>query len=111
MHLDRLELTHFRCFSKQILTLSPHFNVFVGKNGSGKTAILEAIYYLGFGKSFRTHLIRRVIQRDQPHFSVFGKIELANQEGDPLQQHLSLWNWMEDNMQNNLLMMSKELVI
>lgn len=90
MHLDRLELTHFRCFSKQILTLSPHFNVFVGKNGSGKTAILEAIYYLGFGKSFRTHLIRRVIQRDQSHFSVFGKVELTPQEGDPLQQHLSL---------------------
>lgn len=44
----------FRRFSRFELACSPHINWLVGANGSGKTSILEGIYLLSRGKSFRT---------------------------------------------------------
>lgn len=46
------------------LYLSGNFSVFYGENGAGKTSILEAIYYLFTGKSFRTNLATRIINHD-----------------------------------------------
>lgn len=74
MSIEYLELTHFRCFSGYRLELSSGFNLFVGQNGSGKTSLLEALYYLGNGKSFKTHLPRRLIQHEQTAFSLFGRV-------------------------------------
>ena len=68
-------MRHFRCFNEKSLFLSPGFNCFMGENGSGKTSILEAIYYLGLGKSFRTHLVRRIVSRDEQAFSLFGRFK------------------------------------
>ncbi len=74
MSIESLEIAHFRCFSTHKLHLSPGFNLFVGQNGSGKTSLLEAVYYLGRAKSFKTHLPRRLIQRDQAAFSLFARV-------------------------------------
>ena len=73
-------MRHFRCFNEKSLSLSPGFNCFMGRNGSGKTSILEAIYYLGLGKSFRTHLMRRIVSRDERAFSLFGQFKPAKTE-------------------------------
>jgi energy-coupling factor transporter ATP-binding protein EcfA2 len=43
MRIDRLELTNFRCFERATFTFAPGFNVLVGDNGAGKTAVLEAL--------------------------------------------------------------------
>lgn len=43
LHIRSLKLENFRCFEKLSLTLHPRLNVFFGENGSGKSAILEAI--------------------------------------------------------------------
>ena len=43
MKLDKLRITNFRCFESLEIPLQPDVNVFVGVNGSGKTAILDAI--------------------------------------------------------------------
>jgi DNA replication and repair protein RecF len=40
--------------------LSPHISVFVGKNGQGKTSLLEATYLLGHHRSFRTSRVSEV---------------------------------------------------
>lgn len=50
-----LELQNFRNhLQTAFLAESSGIHVFLGANGSGKTSILEAIYYLGHGRSFRT---------------------------------------------------------
>ena len=43
MRIDQLELTNFRCFEHRVFEFSPGFNVLVGENGTGKTAVLDAI--------------------------------------------------------------------
>jgi predicted ATP-binding protein involved in virulence len=49
MQINKLVLENFRCFEHLELDLHPRINVFVGVNGSGKTAILEAIKYVVIG--------------------------------------------------------------
>lgn len=43
MRIDRLEVENFRCFEKAEFEFSPHFNLLVGINGSGKTSLLMAV--------------------------------------------------------------------
>ena len=43
MKLDKVEITYFRCFESLKIPLQPDVNVFVGVNGPGKSAILDAI--------------------------------------------------------------------
>jgi DNA replication and repair protein RecF len=52
--LESLQLRDFRCFAEAGLTLDPQLTLVTGPNGAGKSSILEAIYLLGRGRSFRT---------------------------------------------------------
>lgn len=52
--LERLSARHFRIFRELDVGFTAGVNVFEGRNGSGKTSLLEMIYLLGTGKSFRT---------------------------------------------------------
>ena len=53
MNLEKLYLRSFRNYSHEKLTFEPGVNLIVGANAQGKTNLLEAIAYLGSGKSFR----------------------------------------------------------
>ena len=66
MHLNTLNVSSLRNISQADLILSPQLNIIYGDNGSGKTSLLEAIYLLGYGRSFRTHTARPIIQ-DSAH--------------------------------------------
>jgi DNA replication and repair protein RecF len=73
MTLTRLKVTNFRNIAQTDLFLSPRCNLFIGENGSGKTSLLEALYYLGHGRSFRTHLASRIIRYEQLALVVHGQ--------------------------------------
>jgi DNA replication and repair protein RecF len=51
MHLEKLQLINFKNYGEVRLDLSSKINVLVGKNGSGKTNLLDAIHYLSLTKS------------------------------------------------------------
>ena len=53
MHVSRLHLHQFRSHEDAVFDFDPHVTAIIGPNGSGKTNILEAIYTLCMGKSFR----------------------------------------------------------
>ena len=53
MQLNELTLRNFRNYENLELTLDPGVNLIIGNNAQGKTNLLEAIGYLGSGKSFR----------------------------------------------------------
>jgi DNA replication and repair protein RecF len=71
MHIDQFIIHQFRNIKSLTIEPEPGINVFYGQNGSGKTSILEAIYFLAFGRSFRTHLLPRIVQHECDSFSVF----------------------------------------
>ena len=53
MKILNLKLLNFRNYEKLSLDFDPKKNLIIGKNGMGKTNIVEAIYVLAFTKSFR----------------------------------------------------------
>ena len=62
MRLNSLQLINFRNYDNLHLNFEKNINLLVGKNGQGKTNIVEAIYMLSFGKSFRTNKDKEVIK-------------------------------------------------
>ena len=54
MYIKRVELTNFRNYDSQKFSFTPGINVFFGENGTGKTNILESIYWTAMARSFRT---------------------------------------------------------
>ena len=53
-YFKNIQLNNFRNFDEFQLEFSDKCNVLFGKNGYGKTNLLESIYLSSFGKSFRT---------------------------------------------------------
>jgi DNA replication and repair protein RecF len=53
MHLKNLNLKNFRLFKEKKISFDEKVSLIIGPNASGKTNILEAIYLLATGKSFR----------------------------------------------------------
>lgn len=82
MQLERLNIEKFRNFSSSQLELSARINVICGPNGSGKTSLLEAIYCLGFGRSFRTHNIKQVVQDGAEAFTLFAQLASIDNNED-----------------------------
>jgi DNA replication and repair protein RecF len=58
-----------------VLELDSRFTLISGPNASGKTSLLEAIYVLGRGRSFRTRRLEHLIRRGSERFIVFGEVE------------------------------------
>ncbi len=54
MHIEKIHLRNYRNYETLTLDFSPKINVFIGENAQGKTNLLEAIYFMAVGKSFRT---------------------------------------------------------
>jgi DNA replication and repair protein RecF len=73
MGLRRLQVTDFRCLQAVEVPLDSRFTLISGANGSGKTSVLEAIYLLGRGRSFRTRRLDTLIRRGSARFIVFGE--------------------------------------
>lgn len=64
MILKKLYINQFRNYEQSELSFSENVNVLYGENGSGKTNILEAIYMLGRGISFRSNYEKELINDD-----------------------------------------------
>src|SRR5690349_17240692 len=75
MALAELRIENLRCVESASLDFSPELNLIAGENGAGKTSILEAIFLLGRGRSFRTRTSERLIRYGQPHLTVFGRTD------------------------------------
>ena len=54
MFLNRLSLLNYKNIAEASLTFSPNINCLIGRNGAGKTNVLDAIYFLSFCHSAHT---------------------------------------------------------
>jgi DNA replication and repair protein RecF len=82
LRITRLRLVSFRNFASEQLTFAPGTNLLVGPNGQGKTNLLESIYLLGYGRSFRTSSPRDCIRHGDQAAAAWGTVEHGALERD-----------------------------
>ena len=74
MSLERLSLEDFRCVARAELDCDPRCNLITGENASGKTSLLEAIFFLGRGRSFRSARNELLIRHGASQFSLVARV-------------------------------------
>ncbi len=75
MPLRRVNIKNLRNVVEATLQPSARINIIYGKNGSGKTSILEAINVLGLGRSFRSYRPKPIINYDANSLVLFAEID------------------------------------
>ena len=80
MPLKNFKCSDFRCLESAELKLDPQYNLIFGRNASGKTSLLEAIAYLGRGRSFRGAPTPNLIRHGAGEFLLFGKVDNGTRE-------------------------------
>ncbi len=73
MSLAELIVDDVRCIERAELRLDAGQNLIFGGNGSGKTSLLESVFLLGRGRSFRTRNSERLIRHGRDRLVVFGR--------------------------------------
>jgi len=75
MYLKKVSLFNFKNFEEASFEFEHKINCFVGKNGIGKTNVLDAIYHLAFGKSYFNTLSVQNIKHNEDFFVIDGEFE------------------------------------
>lgn len=78
MHLKNLSLFNYKNFSEANFQFDSKINCFVGKNGIGKTNVLDAIYHLAHGKSYFNSIAIQNIKHGEEFFVIDGEFEKNN---------------------------------
>lgn len=73
MPIESFRAENFRCLKSVAFTADPEFNLIYGANASGKTSLLEALAYLGRGKSFRGAQTSSLVRHGKRDFLLFGR--------------------------------------
>lgn len=68
MPIESITLDRFRNLHPVELSLSPQLNLFTGENAAGKTSVLEALYVLARGRSFRSRYLDKLVQTEASGF-------------------------------------------
>jgi DNA replication and repair protein RecF len=74
MRISLLELSNFRNILSSKLRFNKNFNILFGNNGAGKTSLLEAIYFLSMGRSFRSQYQQALITHKHDKLTIFAQI-------------------------------------
>jgi DNA replication and repair protein RecF len=80
MYLKKISLFNYKNFSEANFDFDQKINCFVGKNGIGKTNVLDAIYHLSYGKSYFNPLAVQNIKHGEEFFVIDGVFEKNNRE-------------------------------
>lgn len=75
MILTQLNLTHFKNYSDSKFQFDAGINCIVGKNGLGKTNLLDAIHYLAFAKTAFSTTDAQNVLHNEGAFTIYGALE------------------------------------
>ena len=80
MRVRRIALSGFRNYDWEVVDFSPGTNVIRGENAQGKTNLLESVYLLSTGKSFRTRFDRELVGFNSSSAEILADIEAHGRE-------------------------------
>jgi DNA replication and repair protein RecF len=80
MAIQQIRINNLRILEEVELEPAPGLNLICGKNGSGKTSILEAVYLLGRGRSFRNAEQEQLTRKGQRQLTLFARIQNDHQQ-------------------------------
>lgn len=72
--LNALEIRNIRVYEQAKIYPDPSLNLIWGANASGKTSLLEAIYLLGTGRSYRSKQLEHLLRHGTDEFGVYAKL-------------------------------------
>lgn len=82
MRLQSLSIINYKNIREADLIFSPKINCFIGRNGMGKTNLLDAIYYLSFCKSHSNSVDSQNIRHEADFFVIQGKYQRGESTED-----------------------------
>ena len=82
MKIKEIQLENFRSYKHVEIHPNPYINIFLGKNASGKTNLLEAISMLISGKSFRTYLDKETLMFGADEYKIRALINMKGLDKD-----------------------------
>ena len=74
MKINSINIYNFRNYENLFVNFDENINIFIGKNGSGKTNLLESIYFLAVTKSHRAYVEKSLINNNKDVMKIMGKI-------------------------------------
>ena len=78
MLVSELKIENFRCYDFTEIPINSGITLIYGKNGSGKSSIIEGIYFALSGKSFRTTDLNTLIRRQAELTQTFITFDSSN---------------------------------
>jgi len=76
MFLNSLKIDNYKNLEKLKLTFNKKINCFIGKNGIGKTNIVDSIYHLAFTKSYFNPSTSQNVMSGSEYFSIIGEFDI-----------------------------------
>jgi DNA replication and repair protein RecF len=73
LQLAEISLHNYKNYDRQLLRFNAKLTCFCGPNGTGKTNLLDVVYYLCFSKSYFTHVEQQNIRHGEDFFRLEGK--------------------------------------
>ncbi|HVC28978.1 MAG TPA: DNA replication/repair protein RecF [Gammaproteobacteria bacterium] len=74
MGLSNISLRNFRCFTSAEVEFAPNLNLIYGENAAGKTSLIESIFLLGRGRSFKTANLGSAVYSGANGFQINGQV-------------------------------------
>lgn len=99
MRLKKLTILNYKNIAESSLTFSSNVNCFVGRNGMGKTNVLDAIYYLSFCKSRQNSMDAQVVRHGEEFFMLQGSYE--REEGGEELVHVAFKKGQRKRLKRN----------
>ncbi len=75
MGLSRLEINQFRNLQSVCIEPDPGLNLITGCNAAGKTSLLESIFYMSYGRSFRNSQAKHLIGLNTDFFRIVSVLD------------------------------------
>ena len=102
--INQLTIQNFRNCQQVQCELSSGLNLIIGDNAAGKTSIIEAIWVLATGRSFRTPKVQHLIQHQQSSLTVFAEVHSSHTAPNTKQHRLGI----QKSLQHTQLRMNGE---